>query len=152
MFKVILVGTDGSDRAARAVAQAAELAKICGAKLHVVSAYKGVETAMAGAMAAGAVAAMGSELDEAARQEEKAVRDTLDEQVGAIRGDGIDVTCHAVQGSAVPVLLDLASEVGADLIVTGNRGMTGAKRLLGSVPNTLAHNADCAVLIVQTDA
>ena len=152
MFKVILVGTDGSDRAARAVAQAAELAKICGAKLHVVSAYKGVETAMAGAMAAGAVAAMGSELDEAARQEEKSVRDTLDEQVGAIRGDGIDVTCHAVQGSAVPVLLDLASEVGADLIVTGNRGMTGAKRLLGSVPNTLAHNADCAVLIVQTDA
>ena len=152
MFKVILVGTDGSDRAARAVAQAAELAKTCGAKLHVVSAYKGVETAMAGAMAAGAVAAMGSELDEAARQEEKAVRDTLDEQVGAIRGDGIDVTCHAVQGSAVPVLLDLASEVGADLIVTGNRGMTGAKRLLGSVPNTLAHNADCAVLIVQTDA
>ena len=151
MFNVILVGTDGSDRAARAVAQAAELAKICGAKLHVVSAYKGVETAMAGAMAAGAVAAMGSELDEAAEEEAKAVRDTLDEQVAAIRGDGVDVTCHAVQGSAVPVLLDLASEVGADLIVTGNRGMTGAKRLLGSVPNTLAHNAECAVLIVQTD-
>ena len=56
-----------------------------------------------------------------------------------------------MQGSAVPVLLDLAGEVGADVIVTGNRGMTGAKRLLGSVPNTLAHNAECAVLIVQTD-
>jgi nucleotide-binding universal stress UspA family protein len=151
MFKVILVGTDGSDRAARAVAQAAELAKICGAKLHVVSAYKGVETAMAGAMAAGAVSAVGSELNEAAAEEAKAVQDTLDEQVGAIRSDGVDVTCHAVQGSAVPVLLDLASEVGADVIVTGNRGMTGAKRLLGSVPNTLAHNAECAVLIVQTD-
>jgi nucleotide-binding universal stress UspA family protein len=151
MFKVILVGTDGSDRAARAVAQAAELAKICGAKLHVVSAYKGVEMAMAGAMAAGAVSAVGSELDEAAKQEAKAVTESLEEQVGALRGDGVDVTCHAVQGSAVPVLLDLASEVGADLIVTGNRGMTGAKRLLGSVPNTLAHNAECAVLIVQTD-
>jgi nucleotide-binding universal stress UspA family protein len=151
MFKVILVGTDGSDRAARAVAQAAELAKICGAKLHVVSAYKGVETAMAGAMAAGAVAAMGSELNAAAEEEAKAVNDSLEQQVGAIRGTGVDVTCHAVQGSAVPVLLDLASEVGADLIVTGNRGMTGAKRLLGSVPNTLAHNAECAVLIVQTD-
>jgi len=151
MFKVILVGTDGSDRAARAVAQAAELAKICGAKLHVVSAYKGVETAMAGAMAAGAVAAMGSELNQAAEEEAKAVGDSLDAQVAAIRGDGVDVTCHAVQGSAVPVLLDLASEVGADLIITGNRGMTGAKRLLGSVPNTLAHNAECAVLIVQTD-
>lgn len=151
MFKVIVVGTDGSDRAARAVAQAAELAKICGAKLHVASAYKGVETAMAGAMAAGAVAAMGSELNAAAEEEAKAVNDSLEQQVGAIRGTGVDVTCHAVQGSAVPVLLDLASEVGADLIVTGNRGMTGAKRLLGSVPNTLAHNAECAVLIVQTD-
>ena len=43
MFRTIVVGTDGSDRAARAVAQAADLAKLCGAKLHIVHAYRGVE-------------------------------------------------------------------------------------------------------------
>jgi nucleotide-binding universal stress UspA family protein len=56
-----------------------------------------------------------------------------------------------VSGSPAPVILETASAVGADLIVVGNRGMTGAKRILGSVPNTLAHHATCAVLIVRTE-
>ena len=63
----------------------------------------------------------------------------------SIRADGVTVQAHAVSGSPASVLLDLAEDVGADVIVVGNRGMTGAKRILGSVPNTLAHHATCAV-------
>ena len=47
--------------------------------------------------------------------------------------------------------LDVAEEQGAELIVVGNKGMTGAKRfLLGSVPNKVSHHAPCSVLIVRT--
>jgi nucleotide-binding universal stress UspA family protein len=49
------------------------------------------------------------------------------------------------------VILETANALHADLIVVGNRGMTGAKRILGSVPNTLSHHASCAVLIVRTE-
>ena len=55
-----------------------------------------------------------------------------------------------VNSEFVPVLLDVATAFHADVIVIGNRGMTGAKRVLGSVPNTLSHHAECAVLIVPT--
>jgi nucleotide-binding universal stress UspA family protein len=44
----------------------------------------------------------------------------------------------------------VAEEVGADLVVVGNRGMKGARRVLGSVPNTIAHGATCSVLIADT--
>jgi nucleotide-binding universal stress UspA family protein len=45
----------------------------------------------------------------------------------------------------------VAEEVGADLLVVGNKGMTGAKRfLLGSVPNKISHHAPCSVYIVRT--
>jgi nucleotide-binding universal stress UspA family protein len=57
---------------------------------------------------------------------------------------------HALRGSPADVLLMVADEVGADLIVVGNLGMKGMHRVLGSVPNTVAHKASCAVLIVNT--
>ena len=48
-------------------------------------------------------------------------------------------------------ILDVAEEQGADLIVVGNKGMTGAKRfLLGSVPNKVSHHAPCSVMIIRT--
>lgn len=149
MFRSIVVGTDGSERAARAVKQAAELAKTCGAELHLVNAYRGVESSVAIAMAAGSMAAT-PDLGDVAQQEADAVASALEQQAASIRGGGVEVETHAVSGSPVEVLLEIASGAGADLIVVGNRGMTGAKRLLGSVPNTLAHHAECAVLIVPT--
>ena len=57
---------------------------------------------------------------------------------------------HVLPGDPADVILQVAREVDADLIVVGNRGMHGARRVLGSVPNTLSHHADCSVLIVQT--
>ena len=62
-----------------------------------------------------------------------------------------DVETFARQGDAADAILDVAEEQRADLIVVGNRGMTGAKRfLLGSVPNKVSHHAPCSVLIVRT--
>jgi nucleotide-binding universal stress UspA family protein len=60
-------------------------------------------------------------------------------------------TSLAIAGNPAEVLLSVAAEVKADLIVVGNRGMQGTQRfLLGSVPNRVAHHASCSVLIVQT--
>lgn len=58
---------------------------------------------------------------------------------------------HAAAGSAVDAIVDTAASVGADLVVVGSKGMRGARRVLGSVPNSVAHRARCAVLIVKTD-
>jgi nucleotide-binding universal stress UspA family protein len=67
-------------------------------------------------------------------------------------GAGVkQVETFARQGDAADAILDVAEEQRSDLIVVGNRGMTGAKRfLLGSVPNKVSHHAPCSVLIVRT--
>ena len=65
--------------------------------------------------------------------------------------EGLKAEAHAAQGNADDVILAAAAEVGADLIVVGSKGMRGARRYLGSVPNSVAHAAHCAVLVVKTD-
>jgi len=70
---------------------------------------------------------------------------------GLAREAGIEATGHAREGDPADAILDVAEETGADLIVVGNKGMTGVSRfLLGSVPNKIAHHAPCDVLIVRT--
>jgi nucleotide-binding universal stress UspA family protein len=64
--------------------------------------------------------------------------------------EGVAAEAHAAQGTADDVILSTAAEVGADLIVVGSKGMRGARRYLGSVPNSVAHGAHCAVLVVKT--
>ena len=55
------------------------------------------------------------------------------------------------EGDPADAILDVAEEQNADLIVVGNKGMTGAKRfLLGSVPNKISHHAPCSVMIIRT--
>ena len=64
---------------------------------------------------------------------------------------GVQAAVHARQGDPADAILDVAEETRADLIVVGNKGMTGAKRfLLGSVPNKVSHHAPCSVLIIRT--
>ena len=64
---------------------------------------------------------------------------------------GVDAETLARQGDPADAILDVAEEKRADLIVVGNKGMTGAKRfLLGSVPNKVCHHAPCSVLIIRT--
>ena len=69
----------------------------------------------------------------------------------SLRDAGVDVETHAREGDPADAILDVAEEENADLIVVGNKGMTGAKRfLLGSVPNKVSHHAPCSVMIIRT--
>jgi nucleotide-binding universal stress UspA family protein len=63
---------------------------------------------------------------------------------------GVDGDAHAVPAHPATAILTVAEAVGADLIVVGNRGMKGARRVLGSIPNHVSHHAHCDVLVVDT--
>jgi nucleotide-binding universal stress UspA family protein len=146
MFGRIVVGTDGSETADEAVSQAGDLAKQLGATLAIVSAFEPVPSSRL-------------------REERQQVPDDLAHTVGPredvdatlaeaakrSKEKGVDVETFARQGDPADAILDVAEEGNADLIVVGNKGMTGAKRfLLGSVPNKVSHHAPCSVLIVRT--
>jgi nucleotide-binding universal stress UspA family protein len=146
MFRSIVVGTDGSETAGKAVQEAIDLAKSVGASVYVVSAYEPVPQAR---------------LREEARQApedlqwminpREDVDSTLSDAADHVRGAGLDVETFAREGDPADAILDVAEERDADLIVVGNKGMTGARRfLLGSVPNKISHHAPCSVLIVRT--
>jgi nucleotide-binding universal stress UspA family protein len=147
MFSSILVGTDGSETARTAVRRAIALASELGARLLIVSAYEPV-----------AGFRMREERLEAPQDVQWAINPR--EEVLALlaaaeedaRAAGLgSIETFACQGNAADAIVDVAEEQGADLIVVGNRGMTGAKRfLLGSVPNRVSHHAPCSVLIVRT--
>ncbi len=76
----------------------------------------------------------------------------LDEaRAAAARAGVAEIETFARQGDPADAIIDVAEEQHCDLIVVGNKGMTGAKRfLLGSVPNKISHHAPCSVLIVRT--
>ena len=136
MFERIMVGTDGSDSATKAVARAVEIAKLDGAELIVVHAHPDPNVGYA-------LADDGSpEIDRA----RTIVRDIKNKHAA-----DIGVRTIVREGEAAGVLLDVAEEEKADLIVVGNKGMTGTRRFLqGSVPNRVSHHATCDVLIVHT--
>jgi len=145
MFSTIVVGTDGSDTASAAVTLATELARANGATLHIVSAYKDPATAVAVAHA-GMVAVADEGLS--AEDVHRACQELLAEV--ATRAEGVPVELHAVAGAPAEVMVRVAEGVGADLIVVGSKGMHGARRLIGSVPNSVAHKAPCHVLVAKT--
>jgi nucleotide-binding universal stress UspA family protein len=146
MFRSIVVGTDGSDTARKAVDEAIDLARTVGATVCLVSAYEPVSQAR---------------LREEAKQTppdlqwmvnpREEVDSTLSDAADVVRDAGLGVETFAREGDPADAILDVAEERGADLIVVGNKGMTGARRfLLGSVPNKVSHHAPCSVLIVRT--
>jgi nucleotide-binding universal stress UspA family protein len=146
MFSTIVVGTDGSETAGKAVASATDLADQLGGRLLIVSAFEPVS---------------GTRLREESQQvpadlqwmvnPREDVDATLQEAATAARDRGLPVELFARQGDPADAILDVAEEQRADLIVVGNKGMTGAKRfLLGSVPNKVSHHAPCSVLIIRT--
>jgi nucleotide-binding universal stress UspA family protein len=146
MIGSIVVGTDGSDTAKEAVRQATELAKALDASVHLVSAYEPIGEGRL-------------------REERQQVPDdmqwmvnpredvdaTLRDAGSDIEAAGVQVETYAREGDPADAILDVAEEKKADLIVVGNKGMTGAKRfLLGSVPNKVSHHAPCSVMIIRT--
>ncbi len=147
MFSRIVVGTDGSDTAAEAVRQASWLAKLTGGRMDVVSAFEPVSRRRVEAEQGGAPGDVQHEF-----HPREDVNITLEAAAAAAKGEGVEeVTTHAREGDPADAILDVAEEVKADLIVVGNKGMTGARRfLLGSVPNKVSHHAPCSVIIVRT--
>jgi nucleotide-binding universal stress UspA family protein len=146
VFTRIVVGTDGSDTAAEAVRQALDLAKLSGAQLSIVSAYEPLPKRRVEEEKQAAPADVQYEIGP--REDVNLV---LDAAAADARKDGIEVQTHPVQGEPAEAILNVAEETKADLIVVGNKGMTGARRfLLGSVPNNVSHHAPCSVIIVRT--
>ena len=142
MFKNIVVGTDGSETAAAAVALAVGLARDQGAKLHLVV---GVHTATAVAVPAGG-ANVSDPLGGAALR--GVAQRMLEEVAGDVKG--LETEIHTGVGDPAEVIIRTADDVGADLIVVGSKGLRGTRRILGSVPNSVAHKAGCHVLIART--
>jgi nucleotide-binding universal stress UspA family protein len=125
----IVVGTDGSVNAERALDRAGELAVALGALVHVVTVLE---------------AASGPEWPPAAAQ------DLMASSRERLEAKGAKVQTHVLAGGAAPELIKVADAESAQMIVVGNRGMSGARRVLGSVPNDVSHYAHCDVLIVPT--
>ena len=124
MFKTIVVGTDGSNTAEKAIEEASELASAVGASVHIVRAVAGPGGDPEG------------ELERAAE---------------TVKNAGVEAETHIVRDDASEALIAAAEEHNADLILIGNKGMAGARRfLLGSVPNDVAHHAPCSVPIART--
>ena len=144
--KPIVVGTDGSESAQLAVQKAGELAKALGTVVHVVSAYTpGAPGAWVAATAGVAVPDIDS--DEQARGRAQ----THVERGRHLLGDmGVDAQTHVCAGNPAEALMSIAENEAAQIVVVGNRGMSGARRVLGSVPNSVSHHARCGVLIVPT--
>ncbi len=138
-MKVYVVGTDGSETAARAAQRAGELATATGASLHVVCAYsKGGR----GSITVGSDSFDVSGLTSAEQ--------VAEQQAATFRGRGLTATSAAIERKPADALMAEAERVEAELIVVGNRRMQGVSRILGSVANEIAHNAPCDVLVVKT--
>jgi nucleotide-binding universal stress UspA family protein len=146
MFNSIVVGTDGSKTATEAVREAVDMAKAVGAKVELVSAYAPVSEQRLRAERRRAPADMQTVVNP--RRETDTI---LSDAADIARAADVEVDVHARQGDPSDAILDVAEELGADLVIVGNKGMTGAKRfMLGSVPDRISHHAPCSVLIIRT--
>jgi nucleotide-binding universal stress UspA family protein len=144
MFSGIVVGTDGSETAAKAVSVATEMAEVHRSRLHVVMAYEAVPPALSPEErdALGELAWMASPGERAER---------LVAEAAERAAPGIEVETHVRVGDAAHALIEVAEARRADLIVVGNKGLSSPARfLLGSVPSKVVHHAPCHVLVVRT--
>ncbi len=138
MFKTIVVGADRSPTARQAVVAAADLAQIMRAKLHIVAALDPEQGPMR--------SEKGGYVDPSHPAE------VLLANLTAIAEErGLETSVHQCSDAPADAVVQVAEEVDADLIVVGNKGMKGVRRVLGSVPNSVAHAAPCSVLIVDTE-
>ena len=144
MYQTIVVGADGSNRSCTAVEHAARLASSVGAALHVVSALRAPVSAGMDERPAPSRQFKTAELSLAYRH------DHAEGLVARLRQRGIAATAHVHFGDAAQVLCDVAAEVDADLIVVGNKGFSGIRRFINSVPADVARTSIVPVLIVHT--
>lgn len=152
----IVVGTDGSATATLALNRAASMARLSTSRLTVVTAYERGGPGDQARVAAVERMPEQTMVDDvswqasAAATAERVARAAVEEA----RSTGVaDASYRVEEGDPATMLLEVADEVGADLLVVGSKGMRSLSRfVLGSVPNKVSHRAPCDVLIVHTDA
>lgn len=124
----ILLGTDGSRFADAAAVSAAKIAHCCAAPITVVSAL----------------------VPSHSEQRQQEGREAVERTTAQLRQDGLGVEGMVQPGEADDVIIKLAEQTGADLIVVGTHGRTGfGKVLLGSVSERIISKAKCAVLTAK---
>jgi len=143
MLGTVLVATDGSERATRALRRALELVGQIGGDLHVVTAYEPPSMRRLESMRT----AMPEEIRWRLSADSEA-QATLQEASTLARQAGVDIETFASEGDPAKVVLKVADDISASLIVVGSKGIE--RRILGSVPATVAQHAECDVLIVHT--
>jgi nucleotide-binding universal stress UspA family protein len=136
VISTVAVGTDGSETASEAVEQAAEFARRFDAKLVLLSAFKDSPPPT------------GSDETQWAYSPAAQLREILSRTEAEMNKRGIECSTVVDEGDPAEVLVRLAEDCGADVLVIGNKGMQ--RRVLGSVPKAVAHNADCSVFVVKT--
>jgi nucleotide-binding universal stress UspA family protein len=141
MVSTVAVGTDGSQTASEAIEMAVDLARRFDSKLVLLSAFQ--ESGGRARQATGPPREIEWAVSSSAQ-----VREILARTEADLQRQGIDCTTSIDEGEAGDVLVRLATECGADLLVIGNKGMH--RRVLGSVPNTVTRKAPCSVLVVKT--
>jgi nucleotide-binding universal stress UspA family protein len=140
MLSIVAVGTDGSSTASKAVEAAADIAQRFDARLVLLSAFEGSDSPTG--------SGSGSDERQWAFNNDARVRELLHRTEHELRERKVDCTTMLDEGDPAEVLIRLAEECDADLLVIGNRGME--RRVLGSVPNTVTHKATCSVYVVKT--
>lgn len=141
MLATVAVGTDGSDTADIAVDAAIDLAESNRARLLILS----VPRALGADERRHAEADAPDDIQWAIDPPAERVLEAAAERA---RERGIDVLTLTGSGNPADALCRCASDHHADVIVVGNKGIH--RRVLGSVPNRVAHHAPCSVMIVKT--
>jgi nucleotide-binding universal stress UspA family protein len=140
MIGTVAVATDGSETASRAVDAAADLAERFGARMVLLSAFD--EASLSTPSDATSIEIQWASNPAAL------VREILSRTEEEMRSRGIDCSTLVDEGDPDDVVIQLAEECAADVLVIGNKGMR--RRVLGSVPNSITHKAPCSVLVVKT--
>ena len=154
--RLIVVGTDGSEPADEAVRQAIDMASREGARLHLVTAYPDPQMLRErttiwtndpkGVLDSGRTADGAHIIIDLREVAESLVQRAAHDA----RSKGIEVETHVREGQPAEVIIDVANQEQADLIVVGSRGLTGIKRyLLGSVSSKVSEHAPCSVMVVR---
>ncbi len=127
MYKRIVAGVSKTDTARAVAEKTVELANLFGADVELVCCFE----------------PSGADGLPVRRHAETFVNGVAQR----VRGTA---TSHVLPDDPAEAILEVAQRSGADLIIVGNKGVQGARRVLGSVAKTVTQRADCAVLILAT--
>lgn len=137
---LVIVGVDGSPTSMKAAESARDTALALNARLHVLTAFDSGRTEY-----------YRNESDTWVAPDAHSAQQIARSAATELETPGLSVTFSAARGKPADALVEEAERQAAQLIVVGNVRMQGIARVLGSVANSVAHNAPCDVLIVKTD-